>query len=182
MQPTRWPKRSGFTLLELLITVAIAAALLGLGIPSFQGLIERARLKALTETVYSELQFAKAEALKGLQSRAGDVRVTFKRDVMPQCFGMTRGDDNCDCSNDCTLDGAPRLIAMDERFPGVELAGSGNTTIKFDSIRGTATANSVVVKSTGSDNKQLKVIVSTLGRIRICVPSGKEAIAGYERC
>ena len=47
---------TGFTAIELLITVAIAAILIGAAIPSFLGLIQSSRLDAATRQVVSEIR------------------------------------------------------------------------------------------------------------------------------
>jgi len=54
----------GFTLIEMMITVAIAAILLTMAIPSFQTLIENNRLATNVNSFITMLQYAKTEALK----------------------------------------------------------------------------------------------------------------------
>lgn len=179
-------RTSGFTLIEMMVTIAVAAILLNLAAPSFQSMIERARVKSLAETIYSNLQFAKGEALKGIQSTAGNVLVTFKNDADPQCFGMIRGNIACDCStnpSDCQIGDSERKITLtDTEFPGAFIAGSGDQTIQFDSIRGTATNSTIEVQSLRTSSLKLDVKISVLGRISICVPSGGSSISGYQEC
>ena len=57
-------RQSGFTLVELMVTIAIAAILLGLGVPSFRTLIENNRIAAASNDVVTGLQFARSEAVK----------------------------------------------------------------------------------------------------------------------
>jgi type IV fimbrial biogenesis protein FimT len=54
----------GFTLLELMITVAIAAILLGIAIPSFIGSIRSNRLTASANDLVTALNVARSEAVK----------------------------------------------------------------------------------------------------------------------
>lgn len=54
----------GFTLVELMITVVIVAVILTIAVPGFLGLIERNRLQAAANNVYSSLVLARSEALK----------------------------------------------------------------------------------------------------------------------
>ncbi|MEM9304613.1 MAG: GspH/FimT family pseudopilin [Pseudomonadota bacterium] len=56
--------QSGLTLLELLITVALAAVLLGVGIPSFQRAFEAARTGQWTRDISSFVGLARTEALQ----------------------------------------------------------------------------------------------------------------------
>jgi len=56
--------RNGFTLIELMVTIAVAAVLLTLAAPSFQSLLISNRLTALTNDLVSDLAFARSEAIK----------------------------------------------------------------------------------------------------------------------
>jgi type IV fimbrial biogenesis protein FimT len=60
---TRRPSR-GFTLLELLMVVAVGAIVLGLGIPSFMDLIARNRMTTQVNELIANLQLARSEAIK----------------------------------------------------------------------------------------------------------------------
>ena len=57
-------KPHGFTLLELMITVAIIAILLAIGIPSFQSAIASSQLTNQTNRIVGALQQARIEAIK----------------------------------------------------------------------------------------------------------------------
>ena len=65
----------GFTLVELLVALVVVAILVYIAAPSFQELIKRQRLKAVVETLLSDMRAARSEALAlGL---AGSVSVSF---------------------------------------------------------------------------------------------------------
>ena len=57
-------RTEGFTLVELMIVLAIAAILLALAAPGFRTLIERNRLQATASNLFSSLMLARSEALK----------------------------------------------------------------------------------------------------------------------
>jgi type IV fimbrial biogenesis protein FimT len=56
-------KPSGFTLVELMITVAVIAILMNIALPSFQNMMRSARIRAAAEAVTNGLQKARGEAI-----------------------------------------------------------------------------------------------------------------------
>lgn len=57
-------RAQGFTLVELMVTVALIAILAGLGIPSFNGMIAQNRVISSINEFHSALRLARAEAVK----------------------------------------------------------------------------------------------------------------------
>ncbi len=55
---------SGFTITELMLTIAVTAVILTVGVPSFQGLMERNQLTSNINQIVSSLAFARSEAIK----------------------------------------------------------------------------------------------------------------------
>lgn len=55
--------RRGFTLVELMVTVAVAAILLTIAVPSFKGVIDRSNLSAAHNSLLSALHYARGEAV-----------------------------------------------------------------------------------------------------------------------
>ena len=58
------PRCSGFSLVELMVVLVIAAITLAIALPSFGMLIERNRLVAQTNELTAALAFARAEAIR----------------------------------------------------------------------------------------------------------------------
>ncbi len=77
----------GFSLLELLITVAIAGILLGIGVPGFGNLIKESRISSQYNSLVGSLYQARSEAIKG----AADVTV---------CPKSSPGANSCGGAND----------------------------------------------------------------------------------
>jgi type IV fimbrial biogenesis protein FimT len=57
-------KTGGFTLVELMVVIAIAAILLSLAVPSFSRLIESTALSSDVNTFLSDVRFARNEAVR----------------------------------------------------------------------------------------------------------------------
>ncbi|MBK5965684.1 type IV pilin [Thiocystis minor] len=163
----------GFTLLELLVVVSVLAVLMLIAVPSMQAMLTRNHLKAAAQSIAEDLQWTRSEAIK----RNRTLRVAF--DVQPWCYGI--GEDataNCDCRLAPEEEGAcslKRRSGVD--FPDIGLSATFAGT-SFDPRR--ATANNGTLTLTARNGSSLKIVLSRLGRVRICSPSG--ALAGYASC
>lgn len=59
-------RQSGFTLVELMIAVAVVAILLALALPSFQGSMRSNRVATTSNELLGSLSLARTEAIRGL--------------------------------------------------------------------------------------------------------------------
>lgn len=57
-------KQLGFTFIEVIVTVAVAAIILSIGVPSFSSVIRNSRLTTNTNELITALHFSRAEAIK----------------------------------------------------------------------------------------------------------------------
>lgn len=74
MRAARHPLRAGFTLIELMIVLAVMAVLLLVVAPSFREMMEAQRVKGVSDAFITDVQFARSEAA----SRQERVGISFK--------------------------------------------------------------------------------------------------------
>ena len=55
---------TGFTIIELMLTIGVAAVMLSIGVPSFQSLLERNQLTSGINQFISSMSLARSEAIK----------------------------------------------------------------------------------------------------------------------
>jgi len=79
----RRTRSAGFTLVELMIVVAVAAVLLAVALPSFQSVFRSNRVATATNEVIATLSLARGEAIRNARGAA----------VCPSVDGETCGDD-----------------------------------------------------------------------------------------
>lgn len=81
----RTPRRSrGFTLVELMVTVAILVILLAIGVPAMQGFLASRQVAGKADALASAIRFARSEALKRSQS-VTICQTTTADSVTPSC-------------------------------------------------------------------------------------------------
>lgn len=168
------PRPTGFTLVEMVIVVAILAILLTMAAPSFNSFFDKYRVKRAAETVSAFLVNAKSEAIK----RNKNVNAVVTGGGSTWCIGMTESS-TCDCSTAaCKIDGVDRAV-YSTAFKGVELdePDSGHV-FGFEPQRGKVTGIETM-ELESANGVEVHVKVGTVGRIRICVPGGGQ---GYPSC
>lgn len=176
----RLSTQSGFTLMELMIVVVIVGILLAIALPSFSDSIDRNRLRAITNTLYGDLQFAKSEAIKRNQPMTVDFTVT---NATTWCYGLKLGSGaTCDCTvtnvaaaNACAIDSVLKVVNNTDDYPGIVMTPSADFV--FDNVRGTATAGNVLL--TSARGKTTQLFVNILGKIHSCSASGSTNVSGY---
>lgn len=57
-------KIKGFSLIELMVVLSIAAVLIGIGVPSFSSLIQKNRTASQTNALIASINYARSEAMK----------------------------------------------------------------------------------------------------------------------
>ena len=164
------PTVKGFTLLELLFVVVLCAIVATIGVPAFNTILTRARLRRSAETIAADLQLAHHLSV----TRQVPVYVSFS--ITNQCYSIS-SEPNCSCTTPhaaCLLHSPlsrHAKIVDSSQLAGVQISEArfGPTSVtSFTPPRGTARFGRIIL--TDRKRQRLQLRVSLPGRVRICNP------------
>lgn len=181
-------RRTGFTLLEGMIAVALLSLLLSLATPSWSSWIQRQRLEIASRQLQSGLAQLRRLSLDAQQPVRLSLLTspTFPGGTSAQCVVLHTGTPT-DCL--CSADGrgepvatckapARRLSTLSVgRKNGLTLTGNVSS-LRMDPRLGTVTPTGTLTL-TSSGELEVKHIVNVLGRVRVCSDA---RIGGWPTC
>lgn len=187
--PVKWV--FGFTLIELMVTLAVMAILLVAGVPSFVDFFDKNRVRGAADGVISLISNARAEAVKNdldvsiAMTGSGTAWCVGANSATPPSGGNPAGPASaCDCTDtaQCLVAGQ-RSVVETGAYPDVRI-GALPAALTFDSNLGAITplGSRSVTLTSPRGRYDLAVEVNALGQARLCVPSGKPMIAGIASC
>jgi len=205
MQPK---PQSGFTLIELMVTLTVAAILMALAAPTFSDLLEKSRLRGATDDIVNLLNTSRSSAVK--LARQINVSVSGTTSWCAGAIGepgpasigaaATLANAPCDCTAttvSCLVDSQNALVSSGS-YSGVTLAavssdiayssGSGGVTFNpklgtvADSSGNILTTTPTVVVLSKTQKFSTRITISPLGQTTVCVPSTSPFVAGYPSC
>lgn len=170
---THSKQSTGFTVIELIVAIAVLAILVTMGIPAIQEMIKNNRVTAQTNELVAMINFSRNEALR----RNSDIPVDLTS-VTGGWSGEVRSPDDLEDTEGCTV-GVLRCASYDS----VELT-SGSVEMTFNN-RGYLTpfsdgeVNLIMQHEGCSSNRQARLIkVRPTGQVSTCdVPCGHSSSA-----
>lgn len=188
--------QTGFTMVELMVSVVILAILLVIATPSFTEFFERARVRGAAEDALALMAQARQAAVEADRN----IRLKVNGSTSDWCLGAVQQTDPatagdlvsttpaaCNCASNAAacLVGGEVLVADGAASDGVTVnAGSLATDFTYDSKGGTlanlgATPQVEFVSSSGRYGLRLQV--NALGQARIC-NFGTRDVQGFDTC
>ncbi len=192
-------RRLGFSLIEMLIAVVIAALLLMIGLPNMNIWLNNTRLRTAGETLLNGLQLARAEAVR----RNTTVRFQLVSDLTATCALSTSGTSwvvsLADPAGACDVAPSevnpPQIVQTRsgaEGTSGVVLAASGAATVRFNGLGRVTSPGGVLnmtsieitnpavgvcqhVDAVNGTMRCLRIRVSAGGEIKMCDPAVVDA-------
>ena len=179
----------GFTIIELMVVVAIAAILIVAAAPSFSEFLSRRRVEGLTAELVTDLHYTRSEAV----SRNESVGMFFGTDcyVIYRVRVPTASPTVATCTR-TTKSITPaaaelKTVQLDAERP-VSMSPGGAANVEFDPVRGMVTNSagddtaSVDVRSTSGRPWRLRAMLTIMGRAETCRPADAPGFAGWAEC
>jgi type IV fimbrial biogenesis protein FimT len=183
--------QAGFTLIELMVTIAVLVILTVLAVPSFVDSIDRRRIVDAAEGISKQVQQARTAAIQSNRPIAMVIDIS-----EPEwCFGLT-DQLTCDCSeagsceipfsHDVTIapDSYEAVVGTRAQYSNMAISAAP-ASLRFEPRRGVrddagGPVESIVLVS--PRGLQARVVVNAIGRVATCSPAGSTYVVGMKTC
>ena len=158
---------TGFTLIELMVTIAVAAVLLAIGLPSFQGSLRSNRAATATNEMIASLALARSEAI---ENKGGGAVCSSSNGTA--CVG--NWSDGwlvwADANGNSTLDAGETVLRYSQGNPRLTVNNSSGTVAFDPRGRSRAAGNQTLTlrpDECGSQPLQRTLTVNASGQVTI---------------
>jgi type IV fimbrial biogenesis protein FimT len=179
-------RQRGFSLIELMVTIALLALLLGLAAPAFGTWSRNAQVRSVSDALQNGLRFAQAEAIR--RNRQVAFFRTESKDCTPAANSSAAGNfwairtvplfageaaEAVQCGVLTEVSGGvaitgPRVLCFNSAG---RLAANANNVVGDQPCEAPALLRTFVVAANGAD-RSLNVTVALGGQVRMCLVSG----------
>lgn len=178
------PRQYGFTLIEVMITIAVLVILITLAVPAFN-LAEQRRVIGAAESALDQIQTARSEAIK--QGR--DIWFVSQTDGDEWCHGISQTA-GCDCFEAAGAGDACEITMAGQEDPVLRttvstdyrnITMSGDQELRFDHVRSMVSGARETIAFTSSPSSlQMEVQINPIGRPSAC--GTNRAMGAYPAC
>lgn len=163
---------NGFTLIELMITILLVAIILGLGVPSFQEMMQRNRATGVANELLTSMVYARSEATK---QPSIPVRVCASADGA-SCGAATDWNSGwlafADADGDGSLDTGERVLQVwvgpGSNYTLAATAGAATVaSVQFNGDGSASAATSFLLTGPGATPQKRKVDITATGRASV---------------
>lgn len=162
----------GFTIIEMMMVVAIVGILSAFSLPAFNAWIADSQVKAASEQYMSGVRLAQAEAVKsGQRVQFFLTGVTPAAGVATNVAGKNWGVQSLEMLNPTQVDTLVQSAVLAGQYPQISV-NANTAVLTFNSIgRITNIAqNAQIDVSHPQSDDRLRINVSTTGAMRLCNP------------
>lgn len=168
----------GFSLVELMVVVAIIGLLLLVAFPAYTEWIQSSRIRTAAETIQNGLQLARAEAVR----RNGTVEFVLSG-ANSAWTVQVPGDPAEVIQQRSAGEGTSIVTATTQPDGAVSIAYNGLGRVNPNTAAGTPPLQRIdIAITTAAAARALRVTIGTDGAIRMCDPSGKLPADDPRRC
>ena len=153
-------RNSGFTMIELMVTIAIVGILIAVAVPSFTESMARRSLEGAANELNADLQYTKSQAV------SLNAPISMLTSEHGYIVSRAPADPNVPTLKTISLDSKITLTSP--------------LSVSFDPYRDFASAAITITLSHTKTSSQLQVKVDAMGRIQMCSPSA--SFGGYVPC